>query len=491
MKTFVFLCMFLLCGFNLFSQAFVERTHFVNLDPARIVPLRISATRAIRGLNPHMANNRFYVTYHIFDSAENLVYSTARRSISGQLGRERELFITEDSVISISIPPFEWRGQTSDSFRQLRGLARNIAPDGEYRLEVRVSYDVVAGNNPLVRAISRITGITVPDGFTTSYRIVVRSTPPAFGLARIEVPYWGEALERDIRYHLIYTTGDIAYLWRHEIACLNGVALYSGSFVREDRLPLVRFEPRDEDVIIRVFARDEVNNEGMRTSILPAQTHMNLVEHEQAQRRIADLIRQGNIDSETIVRMFEQANQASINFDRQGVALQAALDEIARLRGEATLSGGRRNPVPGIYGLSDIRRMTGEQYEYFDIPPVTFSGNLTSAFTIEEFRDNLYNIKHVFDLIYPFLDDFNYLHIHGFANPIHYGASARVRALEEENVLRPLSLRRAEYIRRLLVLMGIPEERIKVYGRGGNRIWANPLDNEDNWRNRVVKFFVE
>ncbi|MCL2191947.1 MAG: hypothetical protein FWB78_00950 [Treponema sp.] len=487
MKTSVFFCMFFLFGFNLFSQSGAERTHFVNPDPTRNVFFRINETRTERDLNPNILNNQFYVVYQIFDTADNLVFSTDQRSIDGHLGRGRELFITEDSVINISIPQFEWRGEVSPSYRQLRGLTSNIAPDGEYRLEIRVSYNVTAGNNRVTRNIARIMGNTIQHQFVLSYRIVVKGTPPEFGLAFIYVPYWGEAPARDIQYYFIYTTGDVAHEWRHEIICINGVVHYSGNYIREDRLPLIRFIPRDEDFVINVFARDEANNEAMRTLVLPAQTYINWAEHEQTQRKIAELIRQGIIDSETVARLLE-------NFDSLTFELQAALIEIERLRVDIA----RRNdglditvPFSQPNRLSDIRLMTGEQYPYFDIPPITFSGNLTSAFSMEEFRDNLNNIKYVFNLIYPILDEFNYLHIHGFANPIHYGAIARVRAVEEENVLRPLSLRRAEYISRLLVLMGIPEERIKVYGRGGSRVWANPLDNEVNWRNRVVKFFVE
>jgi hypothetical protein len=150
--------------------------------------------------------------------------------------------------------------------------------------------------------------------------------------------------------------------------------------------------------------------------------------------------------------------------------------------------GGQTHHVTGK--LSDIPLTTDEDYPYLDVPDFTFPGYQVSGLTMADAGQNMQRIQNIVDMLYPFLDEINIIHIHGFANPLNINDGERRRIAEEENELRPLSLRRAEYVKNLFVLMGIPEEKIQVTGMGG-RTKANPLDSNENWKNRVVKIYFE
>jgi outer membrane protein OmpA-like peptidoglycan-associated protein len=82
------------------------------------------------------------------------------------------------------------------------------------------------------------------------------------------------------------------------------------------------------------------------------------------------------------------------------------------------------------------------------------------------------------------------LEIRGRANPTTY-PDARAMAQENANVLRRLSLERAQYIRNILVLCGFPAEKMVAIGDGGLPPFeADPSNRAENWKNRRVRFVV-
>jgi flagellar motor protein MotB len=71
--------------------------------------------------------------------------------------------------------------------------------------------------------------------------------------------------------------------------------------------------------------------------------------------------------------------------------------------------------------------------------------------------------------------------IEGYANPV-LGTGE-----EEQEMLKPLSERRAEYIADTLVSRGVPPERLLKVGEGGNRVVV-PWEDRDRWeQNRRVE----
>jgi outer membrane protein OmpA-like peptidoglycan-associated protein len=80
--------------------------------------------------------------------------------------------------------------------------------------------------------------------------------------------------------------------------------------------------------------------------------------------------------------------------------------------------------------------------------------------------------------------------IEGHANLINWGNPA-LAAIEERDSLGPLSLQRAQTVKKALVRLGILADRIKVAGRGGQDPLVPPSDTVNNWKNRRVEIFLD
>jgi outer membrane protein OmpA-like peptidoglycan-associated protein len=61
---------------------------------------------------------------------------------------------------------------------------------------------------------------------------------------------------------------------------------------------------------------------------------------------------------------------------------------------------------------------------------------------------------------------------------------------EETQELLPLSLARAEEVRKALVSLGLPARRITAEGRGGSQMIFPFSDRDNNWKNRRVEFIL-
>jgi outer membrane protein OmpA-like peptidoglycan-associated protein len=65
-----------------------------------------------------------------------------------------------------------------------------------------------------------------------------------------------------------------------------------------------------------------------------------------------------------------------------------------------------------------------------------------------------------------------------------------VKHRKEEDVLLPLSKRRAETIKTLLVAEGISADRITTQGMGSSEPIVPPSDSFNQWKNRRVEFII-
>jgi hypothetical protein len=141
--------------------------------------------------------------------------------------------------------------------------------------------------------------------------------------------------------------------------------------------------------------------------------------------------------------------------------------------------------------LSDLKLMTGELYPYLDVPDIVFPGHKESIIILQDLIESIIIINDVVNMVLPFIDEFSYLNIHGFGNPLKYNADTNAKEKEEIEKLKPLSLQRAEFVKNIVVLMGFPVEKIKIAGMGGTVIRADPLNSKVNWQNRIVRFYIE
>ncbi|MDR3200345.1 MAG: OmpA family protein, partial [Spirochaetales bacterium] len=71
-----------------------------------------------------------------------------------------------------------------------------------------------------------------------------------------------------------------------------------------------------------------------------------------------------------------------------------------------------------------------------------------------------------------------------------HGNNISGTAREESQELLPLSIARAEEVRKALVSLGLPARRITAEGRGGSQMLFPFSDRDNNWKNRRVEFIL-
>jgi outer membrane protein OmpA-like peptidoglycan-associated protein len=81
------------------------------------------------------------------------------------------------------------------------------------------------------------------------------------------------------------------------------------------------------------------------------------------------------------------------------------------------------------------------------------------------------------------------IRIEGHAVAVYWDQPARVRT-EQEEVLLPLSIRRAEAIQEALVKRGIKAQRMSTGGYGGAVPVVPHGDLDNRWKNRRVEFLL-
>ncbi len=100
---------------------------------------------------------------------------------------------------------------------------------------------------------------------------------------------------------------------------------------------------------------------------------------------------------------------------------------------------------------------------------------------------NMESIRHVTDIYerYPSFD----LLLEGHALNIYRGVSEKKKA-EEENILRPLTERRAATVRDALIDQGMQAEKIETEAFGGTEPIVSVHDLDVRWKNRRVEFIM-
>ena len=81
------------------------------------------------------------------------------------------------------------------------------------------------------------------------------------------------------------------------------------------------------------------------------------------------------------------------------------------------------------------------------------------------------------------------LTVEGYANAVHADDPARF-AIEQETELLPLSQKRADTVRRALIMLGVDGSRIWAKGYGGVRPVVGYAERAGAWKNRRVEFIL-
>jgi flagellar hook assembly protein FlgD/outer membrane protein OmpA-like peptidoglycan-associated protein len=119
------------------------------------------------------------------------------------------------------------------------------------------------------------------------------------------------------------------------------------------------------------------------------------------------------------------------------------------------------------------------------IPSITFRANYADFIGIPKERQdtNTRVLKRIAEILNKFRD--YKVIVEGHANPVLKTAK------EEEEVLKPLSLARAQFVINHLVSNGgVSRSRLSPIGQGGTRNVANSQDPNNNWKNRRVEFLL-
>lgn len=175
------------------------------------------------------------------------------------------------------------------------------------------------------------------------------------------------------------------------------------------------------------------------------------------------------------------------DFDEPNITYSSAEKFTVELRFE-------NNVAYSLDVVSGLVTKTGlDGRTYLDLPDIIFPGNRESFLEDTElYSANGTTLTELTRIIKEYQDKIEFIDIFGYANPESDLSEKNRHILEKENEtsLIPLSQRRADYVKELLVLKGIPREIIRAIGCGGIPWEANPHDKSVNWKNRRVRFSI-
>jgi len=123
------------------------------------------------------------------------------------------------------------------------------------------------------------------------------------------------------------------------------------------------------------------------------------------------------------------------------------------------------------------------------IPSITFAPNTDDYTNVssEAYRKNMWTIKRLAKIFNRYRQ-YDIL-IEGHAVHVFWRDPVKAKA-EQENILVPLSKKRAEAIKKALVKHGIRADRISTVGKGGSEPIVPFSDQENVWKDRRVEFIL-
>jgi hypothetical protein len=144
---------------------------------------------------------------------------------------------------------------------------------------------------------------------------------------------------------------------------------------------------------------------------------------------------------------------------------------------------GNSSTITGIIS-TDVLVIRDGDILRIQVPSITFRANHADFIGIPQDRleNNIRVLRRVAEILNRFRD--YRITVEGHANPVL--GTAR----EENEVLMPLSLARAEFTIEQLAGLGVSRARLSPVGRGGTINVASPRDQDNSWKNRRVEFLL-
>ncbi len=129
--------------------------------------------------------------------------------------------------------------------------------------------------------------------------------------------------------------------------------------------------------------------------------------------------------------------------------------------------------------------------ERLDIDDIIFPASGMGFLEDDELaEDNMRTIKAAIEIINDNIEDIERVEILGYANPVYSSSNSKTRARENEDVLMPLSKKRADYVKRIMEILGLPADLLVTVPCGGIDYEYNPKDRENKYKNRRVRINV-
>ncbi|TFH05896.1 MAG: hypothetical protein E4H09_01245, partial [Spirochaetales bacterium] len=124
------------------------------------------------------------------------------------------------------------------------------------------------------------------------------------------------------------------------------------------------------------------------------------------------------------------------------------------------------------------------------IPSISFAPYTADLFEIseEQLQTNLETLRNLAEVLKRYPD--RSILIEGHAAHDHF-EDGPAKDREQRDELVPLSLARAEEVRRALIILGIDKDRMTTVGIGGARPVVPHSDRKNLWKNRRVEFILE
>ena len=170
-----------------------------------------------------------------------------------------------------------------------------------------------------------------------------------------------------------------------------------------------------------------------------------------------------------------------------GELVQSAEDYVINLRVEDEL----RNVTTTTATVSvDILVVQVGDRLRIRLPNIVFAPNTANLFDVEpdQLRQNLLTLRRLAQILnkYPQYE----ITVEGHAVRVYWAYPDR-GAVEEREVLQPLSEDRAAEVRRALIILGVSGERMSAIGKGGTEPVVPHGNLEERWQNRRVEFWLD
>lgn len=533
---------FFLLYLGIFGLHCEEKILMLNPYSHNFNKITVTEAELVKQLSPRNGILYSYVKYEIFHGNSDDGVKIFESMYDAILDNNHELFITDKDLTRVSIPKFEW-----DGLSNIKGINEDEllnddgrVKDGIYTLRISLlRYETIDDKEEF----TELTLSSSDDeqkrnsAFLREIKIKVDTTAPKISGKILLVC---DDFENDI-YSYILTPETYcsdrdeykAYTWS---ISLNENELYTSKSESKEFLilyPSVCFTANPGDKI-KISATDSAENRAELYLVLPNKftdtspqektriTYLNAVSTTlkpfcnekdfdasgntqfkyKIDKKNQNIIHRKHNDypvdilvkkNSKIIRTVpvEYNSDYILSFNLYGTDFQKEMYEFLISDGTSELLLGYKN-IWFSSKKKQINKQIGfDEREVLDVSDILFPPSRESFLEEEDlYAQNLPIINSVVDIIKDNIADIECVEIFGYANPEFSTKGENILDKENREILLPLSMKRAEYVKTILMLMGIPDELMKTVACGGIPYEANPIDKENNYKNRRVRINV-